>query len=162
MPAFDTFNLTLNMLMPGKVSIELDRKEAGMVGLRLVENGISHSSRLISDGTLRLIGLMAALSPEAPATVICIEEPENGVHPFRMKIIADLLKNAAEHYGKQIIATTHSPLFAEHFADDQLFVCRKENGQSTIEPFKPTAEIYRKHDIERALQDRIPRGDFGG
>ncbi len=160
--SFDSFRLTLNMLMPGEVSIEIDRKEAGMVGLRLIENGVSHSSRLISDGTLRLMGLLAALYPKSSATVICVEEPENGVHPTRIRLIADILKNAAKYYSKQLIVTTHSPLFAEQFEDSQLFVCRKEDGQTTIEPFKPIGDEYRRYQIERALEDRIPRGDFGG
>jgi len=161
--AFENFNLTLTLALPvDEARIDVVRQEPGVLTLRLVEDGIWYPMRLVSDGTLRLIGLIAALHPDAPATVICYEEPENGVHPMRMKIIADMIKNVAEYYGKQIILTTHSPLFAECFADDQLFVCRKQDGQSTIEPFKPIGDIYREHEIERALQDRIPRGDFGG
>jgi len=161
--SFENFNLTLSQALPlDHARIDIVRDEPGMLSLRLVEDGISYPMRLISDGTLRLIGLLAALDPESPATVICIEEPENGVHPTRIRLIAEILKNAAEYYGKQIIVTTHSPLFAEYFDDEQLFVCRKEDEQTTIEPFKPIGETYRQHQIERALQDRIPRGDFGG
>jgi hypothetical protein len=48
------------------------------------------------------LGLLAALHPASPTTLIGYEEPENGVHPARLKLVADLFKNAWETYGKQM------------------------------------------------------------
>ncbi|MBI3001799.1 MAG: AAA family ATPase, partial [Deltaproteobacteria bacterium] len=90
------------------------------------------------------------------------EEPENGVHPVRLKIIADLLKNSVQEHQKQIVVTTHSPIFPECFDDSDLFVCRREEQLTTITPFKALGPLYKRVTIDHFLEDRILRGDFGG
>ncbi len=161
---YQVFNLTLGEILPADIRIEIEHLKEGLVGLRLCENGSKFSARLASEGTLRLIGLLAAIHPKNPATTIAFEEPENGVHPVRLKIISDILKNAAEEYKKQIIVTTHSPVLPDYFQDKNLFICRKDEVQTTIVPFSSLNEgpLYRKANIEHALEDRILRGDYGG
>lgn len=159
---FESLNLSLKRILPTDASIEVEHLKEGRVGLLLSENGIRFSARLISEGTLRLIGLLCAIHPQNPATMVAFEEPENGVHPVRLRIISDALKNAAQSYGKQIILTTHSPILPEYFENGDLFVCRKEGRQTTIQPFSSCGVLYRRKDIEHALEDRILRGDFGG
>jgi predicted ATPase len=159
------FNLALGSALPFKAELQIDQLRAGLLSLRLSENDLWYSARLISEGTLRVIGLMAAVSPETPTTVVCYEEPENGVHPVRLKIIADLVKNAARYHSKQVILTTHSPTFADCFEDSQLFVCRKEGGESRIERLETEGPIFRglrRERIERGLQERIAGGEYGG
>jgi len=162
---FESLNLSLKRVLPTDASIEVEHLKEGRVGFHLSENGLTFSARLISEGTLRLIGLLAAMHPKNPATMVAFEEPENGVHPVRLKIISDVLKNAAQSYGKQIIVTTHSPILPECFENEDLFVCRKEGHQTTIQPFSSVGPLFRQRDIEdikHALEDRIVRGDFGG
>lgn len=159
---YESLNLSLKSILPYDASIEVEHLKEGRVGLRLSENGLWFSARLISEGTLRLIGLLCAIHPENPATMVAFEEPENGVHPVRLKIICDLLKNAAHVYGKQIIVTTHSPILPEYFEDKDLFICGKERNQTTIKPFLSYGPLFRRKNIEHALEDRILRGDFGG
>ena len=159
---YESLNLSLKRILPTEATIDIEHLKEGRVGLRLSENGISFSARLISEGTLRLIGLLAAIHPKNPATVVAFEEPENGVHPVRLKIIGEVLKNAVQEYGKQVIVTTHSPILPEYFDDKDLFVCTKVKGQTTIEPFSGLGPLYRTKNIEHALEDRIIRGDFGG
>lgn len=159
---FESLNLSLKRILPTDASIEVEHLKEGRVGLLLSENGIRFSARLISEGTLRLIGLLCAIHPQNPATMVAFEEPENGVHPVRLRIISDALKNAAQSYGKQIILTTHSPILPEYFENGDLFVCRKEGRLTTIQPFSSCGVLYRRKDIEHALEDRILRGDFGG
>lgn len=159
---FESLNLSLKRILPTDASIEVEHLKEGRVGLLLSENGIRFSARLISEGTLRLIGLLCAIHPQNPATMVAFEEPENGVHPVRLRIISDALKNAAQSYGKQIILTTHSPILPEYFKNGDLFICRKEGRQTTIQPFSSCGVLYRRKDIEHALEDRILRGDFGG
>jgi len=159
---YESFNLSLRRILPTDASIEVEHLKEGRVGLRLSEDGLWFSARLISEGTLRLIGLLCAIHPENPATMVAFEEPENGVHPIRLKIISDLLKNAVEVYGKQIIVTTHSPILPEYFDNENLFICEKEGYQTTVKPFMSYGSLFRRRDIEHALEDRILRGDFGG
>ncbi|MBW2067127.1 MAG: ATP-binding protein [Deltaproteobacteria bacterium] len=108
------------------------------------------------------MGLLAALHPASPTNVIGYEEPENGVHSTRLKLVADLFKNTQEMYGKQIIINTHSPIFPTYFEDRFLFVCRKEGPDTKVVPFKSTGPLFRTKDISRALEERILRGDYGG
>jgi predicted ATPase len=158
--SYRAFALAFRQIMPGDVSLELDLTKEGLVSLQVKENGAYFSGRLISEGTLRLLGFLAALHPRSNATVVAFEEPENGVHPARLKIIADLLKEAAIN-GKQVLVTSHSPLLLEHFSDRDLFVCRKEESRSRIEPFRKIESPPRRVGIARGLEDRIIRGDYG-
>ena len=160
--SYESFNLTLKRILPTDARIEVEPLKEGRVGMRLSENGLSYSARLISEGTLRLIGLLAAVHPTNQATLIGYEEPENGVHPVRLKIIADLLKNSAQEHQKQIVVTTHSPIFPEYFDDLDLFVSQREEQRTVITPFKAIGPLYRRPTIDHALEDRILRGDFGG
>jgi len=159
---FESLNLSLKRILPVDASIEVEHTKEGLVGLYLYENGLRFSARLISEGTLRLIGLLAAIHPKNPATVIAFEEPENGVHPVRIKIISDIIKNAVEIYEKQIIITTHSPILPEYFDDGDLFVCSKVGRQTDIKSFSSLGPLFRRRELEHALEDRILRGDFGG
>ena len=158
----EAFNLSLRYLLPSIEKVDVDASKAGLLSLRVVENGIPYSSRVISEGTLRILGLLAALHPAAPTTVVGYEEPENGVHPARLKLVADLLKTAQENYGKQIIVNTHSAIFPSFFSDRFLFVCRKEGPDTSIIPFKSYGPLFRREDISKALEERILRGDYGG
>lgn len=158
---FRNLNLALRQVMPSDARIDVYPTKEGQVGLRLFENGIHYSARLMSEGTLRLIGFLATLHPANQATLVAFEEPENGVHPVRLKIIGEILKNAAES-GKQIIVTTHSAVLPTYFSDQQLFVCRKEGDRTTIRPFSCLGPLFRGQQIERALEDRILRGELGG
>ncbi|MFQ5865690.1 MAG: AAA family ATPase [bacterium] len=159
---FESLNFSLKQILPNKPNIDIEHLKEGRVGLRLSENGLWFSARLISEGTLRLLGLLAAIHPKNPATLVAFEEPENGVHPVRLKIISDVLKNTVQLYGKQIIVTTHSPILPEYFENENLFICGKQNHESIIKPFASYGPLFRRRDIEHALEDRILRGDFGG
>lgn len=161
---FKLFNKALNIIMPTNVSIDIEKADKeGLVGFNISESGAAFSSRLISEGTLRIIGLLAAVHPLNPSTMIAFEEPENGVHPVRLKVISDILKTAVEEYGKQIIVTTHSPIFPNYFEIEDLYVCRRENMSSSIVPFPEFGTgLFKQSEIDRSLEDRIVRGDFGG
>lgn len=159
---FESLNLSLRRILPTDASLKVVHLKEGRVGLQITENGNEFSARLISEGTLRLIGLLAAVHPKNPATTVAFEEPENGVHPVRLKIISDVLKNAVQVHNKQIIVTTHSPILPEYFDTKDLFACIKERNQTTIKPFSGLGPLFGKQDIGHALEDRILRGDFGG
>lgn len=158
----ESFNRSLKYLLPTIELVEIDRTKEGLLSLRVIENGLSYSSRVISEGTLRILGLLAAFHPASPTTVIGYEEPENGVHPTRLKLVADLFKNTEEMYNKQIIVNTHSPIFPSYFETSFLFVCRKEGADTQILPFRSAGPLFRTKDISKALEERILRGDYGG
>jgi predicted ATPase len=160
--AFDDLNKTLALALPRRPQLEVERSREGRVGLKLSEDGQWFSARQISEGTLRLIGLLAAIHPLNPSTLVAYEEPENGVHPSRLKIISDLLKSAASDRGKQVIVTTHSPILPTYFPGHSLYVSRREAGKSVISPFASQGPVFKQQEIETALEDAIVRGDYGG
>ena len=80
------------------------------------EDGKEFSSRVLSEGTLRLLTLCILEFDDKHSGLICFEEPENGVHPFRIKAMAELLKDLSADFSepntllRQVIVNTHSPV----------------------------------------------------
>jgi predicted ATPase len=91
--------------------IDFDVTKANDVMVSLIEsNGTEKpiSVRSVSDGTLRFMGILAALFSAEPETVFLLEEIENGLHPTRIHLLVEVLEQFAESRKLQIIATTHS------------------------------------------------------
>ena len=105
----------------------------GVVSLHLEENGgRSIPSSRISDGTLRYLSLLAILLHPNPPPVVCIEEPELGLHPDLLPTISDLLVEASEH--TQLIVTTHSDILVDALTErpESIVVCEKHDGKTTM------------------------------
>jgi len=96
------------------------------------EGGFSVSAYRLSDGTLRWLALLTILLNPTPAPVICIEEPELGLHPDVIHVLADLLREASTR--TQLIVTTHSTALVDAFSDDPeaVCVCEKVDGATVI------------------------------
>lgn len=158
----------LKAILPEFEGIDLNVNDYGEVELRLRESGIPMPARLLSEGTLRILGLLALAGAKEPPALIAIEEPENGIHPRRIELIAELLKTRASFGDTQYIVTTHSPLLPDLVPDESLFVCNKKSGETQIERFVTSDFVLRKEQIENALDngeeltisERILRGDF--
>lgn len=87
----------------------------------------------LSDGTLRFLCLIAVLCHPTPPPLICIEEPEIGLHPDILRVLADLLIQASER--TQLIITTHSDILIDCFTQspEDVIVCEKENGSTVLQ-----------------------------
>jgi predicted ATPase len=85
--------------------------EAGRVQLFLEENNYSIPATRLSDGTLRYLCLLAILCQPEPPPLVCIEEPELGLHPDVIPELSRLLLEASNR--TQIIATTHSDILID-------------------------------------------------
>jgi predicted ATPase len=167
---FEATCRALNSLIPAIERIEVQLTPDGFVELNIVENNILYSARVISEGTLRMLGLLAVTNPLSPATLIGYEEPENGVHPRRLRLIAELLKETVSREGVQIVVNTHSPLFPEYFENEMLIICRRGSEGTRFEEFSSLGPLFRKGEIEKGLEEvspsplwtRIIRGDWDG
>lgn len=86
----------------------------------------------LSDGTLRFLFLLAVLASPSPAPLIAIDEPEAGLHPSMLPIIAEFAVDAAER--TQVIFTTHSDQFLDAFTGTKptTAVAKWENGETTL------------------------------
>jgi predicted ATPase len=160
-PQFKAVKLAAMQLLPRLKDLEIERTDEAELFLRLCEDNASYSNRLISEGTLRVLGLLAVLSPVTGSTMIGYEEPENGVHPRRLKNIAELLKNAADS-NRQILINTHSPILPTYFSDKDLLVCQRTEAGTVFIPFSTLGPLFRSGNIEQYLEEEIVRGDFGG
>lgn len=89
----------------------------------------------LSDGTLRYICLATLLlQPNPPYTVI-IDEPELGLHPYAIKLLASLLHEAAERC--QVIVSTQASLLLDELTPEQVIVVNQYDGESTLERLDP-------------------------
>lgn len=103
--------------------------------LRLREVGIPVPTRVLSEGTLRILGMLALTGAKEPPSLVGFEEPENGIHPRRIQLIAELLKTRVGIGDTQYIVTTHSPILPDLVPDESLFVTRKSDRETSTEPF---------------------------
>ena len=106
--------------------------EAGSVQVFLKEGNLPIPATRLSDGTLRYLCLLAILcNPNLPP-LVCLEEPELGLHPDILPSLADLLREASERC--QLIVTTHSDTLVDALTDtpESIVVCEKENGQTKL------------------------------
>ncbi|MEI7449220.1 MAG: ATP-binding protein [Desulfomonile sp.] len=161
----------LRTLVPSveQLDVDLDKKR-GTLDLTIQQNGVSYSSRIISEGTLRILALCAIAVNPRPGAVIAVEEPENGVQPRRLEIIADLLTSLALERDCQLIVTTHSPLFCAATIKKArsnpgkigLFQVRQSEGGTQVQPFAVTGPLFEDAEIANALADRGEDGVFEG
>ena len=166
---FKGIEKALHALMPDIDGIEVEVSDLGEVELRLKEGGVAIPARVLSEGTLRMLGLLALTGANEAPALVGFEEPENGVHPRRIQLIAELLKTQETLGRTQYIVTTHSPVLPDLLADDSLFAVRRLDGQTHIDPFSTWGSLGRRDEIRQVLSDeedglpvsaRILRGDF--
>lgn len=84
----------------------------------------------LSDGTLRFICMATALLQPSPPATILFDEPELGLHPYALALLAALINQASDR--TQIIASTQSAPFLNDFAPEDIVVVEREQGQSAF------------------------------
>src|SRR5581483_7534293 len=101
----------------------------------------------MSDGTLKFLSLLAALFHPKPPALMCIEEPEAGLHPDAMQLVAEVLMEASESI--QLIVTTHSDALIDHLTDrpDSVLVCERDfdNGTQVKRLSKVELQAWLEH-----------------
>jgi len=85
----------------------------------------------LSDGTLRFIALATLLLQPNPPGMIIIDEPELGLHPAALHILAELLESASTR--SQVLVTTQSARFLDFFVPEEVIVANVENGASIFQ-----------------------------
>ncbi|KFL33894.1 MULTISPECIES: ATP-binding protein [unclassified Sulfurospirillum] len=108
----------LNNLLPTIVDVDVYDDSANKQFIVKVKNddGREFSSRVLSEGTLRLLALCVFLYDETFGGLLCFEEPENGIHPFRLKAMVELLNDLSIDFNdvdmplRQVLVNTHSPV----------------------------------------------------
>lgn len=132
----------------------------GSVQVFFTEGDFTIPANRLSDGTLRYLCLLAILCDPSPPQLICIEEPELGLHPDILPKVADLLKAASER--TQLIVTTHSDILVDAMTDqpDSVLVCEKHDGQTRIK--RLDGEKLEKWLKKYRLGELWTSGELGG
>ena len=106
------------------------RVDGGTIQFYLHETGMKTpiSATRLSDGTIRFIAILALLLSPTPPPLICMEEPELGLHPDAVALLAELLHEASKR--TQVIVTTHSDALVSALTEyaDSVLVCEYRNG----------------------------------
>ena len=134
--------------------------EAGSVQVFLQEGNVTMPATRLSDGTLRYLCLLAILCHPTPPELVCLEEPELGLHPDILPGLADLLREASERC--QLIVTTHSDTLVDALTDtpESIVICEKENGQTKL---KRLDKDELSHWLEKyRLGELWTSGELGG
>jgi predicted ATPase len=84
-----------------------------------------------SDGSIRFICLAVALLQPNPPTTIVIDEPELGLHPYAIELLAEMIEAASQR--TQVIISTQSPALVDYFLPEQIIVVNRHQGASTFE-----------------------------
>lgn len=134
--------------------------EGGTVQVFFQEGRFTVPATRLSDGTLRYLCLLAILCHPAPPPVVCIEEPELGLHPDVLPTLADLMKEASTRC--QLIVTTHSDVLVDALSEqpESILVAEKHETGTTLtrldaDKLKPWLANYR-------LGQLWTRGEIGG
>lgn len=144
------------------IDVERDEKRELLTLFLTGRDGTRHPARSLSDGTLRFMALaVVELDPRAQG-LMCLEEPENGIHPERIPVMLRLLQDIAvdpkEPVGsdnplRQVIVNTHSPAVVSQVPDDSLLVAELRQtiaGERTFmrSAFSPLPDTWRHPDAE--------------
>jgi predicted ATPase len=144
-PFFKDFALSPLKLAPE--TIKLEWEEVGDEGYRDASD--------LSDGTLRFMCLATLLLQPQPPGLILIDEPELGLHPYAIGILAELLRAASRR--SQIIVSSQSSALVNHFKPEDVIVVerKRENGQ-TFESSGRQETVFKRLDtpsLEQWLED---------
>lgn len=126
---------SLSELIPGIDSVEVDSNDVRHLRTLCVRmNGHRFTASALSDGTLRFLALAIMASDPDAHGVICMEEPENGIHPMRIPQIVNLVRQLSDSESldandwktlpslRQVIINTHSPIVVAELAADELIM----------------------------------------
>lgn len=122
----------LNNLIPGVTRLHAELHDASReyrIELTM-RDGLPFSSRVVSDGTLRVLALLTLLHDPRHRGLICFEEPENGVHPARVKLLVQRLREMVSNPGSfaeedevaplsQLLLNSHSPVVLSALLDKE-------------------------------------------
>lgn len=114
----------------------------------------------LSDGTLRAIALVTALAQPTSRLprFMSIDEPELGLHPAAIRIVAELARSVSRHV--QVLFVTQSTAFLDHFQPDEVIVVDREAGGTRLE--RPELENLERWLEDYSLSEVFDKGVIGG
>lgn len=139
-PSFEALCSDAKQFLPGFKDILITRTSTERQGFAIAfdaHNGYIAAPDL-SDGTLLSLGMLCLVYGPQKPSIMCVEEPETGLHPGRLKWLFGLFMQLAYPTGDakrvQIVLTTHSPYLLDYFADvpESVQIVEQSDGRSQI------------------------------
>ena len=159
--AFDELQQHLRSAVPGFKSLTVKaRGGPGEVIAFWSEQGVGTDLSLadLSDGILRLMCWIVLCVQPNPPSLVCIDEPDQGVHPRTLPILAGLFERASDR--TQILLATHASYFLTQFDITRIAVLRKEKGEAIfIKPRDSAALMDNLTDFGREELELMHRSD---
>ncbi len=107
------------------------------------------SASQVSDGVLLVLAYLAILHLPEPPRVLLVEEPENGIHPARLKEVLTILRDlVAEQDHTQVILTSHSPYVVSMFEPEEVTLCHKgDDGAVEVRRLSDSKSVQEQMDF---------------
>lgn len=131
-------------------------------------NGTVHEAATLSDGTLRFLAMAVVAADPETGPLVCVEEPENGIHPARVGAVLELLKGATvdpafavdkDNPLEQIIINTHSPMLVRNLLPDEVIVCQSYRFDgAALSMFSPLQDTWRDNHMIAGARAGKPMG----
>lgn len=154
----DEYNLVIisqliRKFIPDYIAINVKEELDGSRYVLYVKDrrGEEYTSRVLSEGTLRIIALCVLAADNHHSGLLCFEEPENGIHPMRLKVMASLMEQLSSDFMntelklRQVIVNTHSPRFVEE-------VFKLRNQYCTVVLTRRVTSIINESEEKKMLQ----------
>jgi predicted ATPase len=170
------FGLVFNNL-PARIKLEITERlrqvyegveeirtpiDGGAVQIWIQEQGLASPTPAarVSDGTLRYLFLLTLLKQPDPPQLICLEEPETGLHPDLIHSVAELLIEASQR--TQLIVTTHSESLVSSLTEmpEAVIVCERDQNGTRLNRLDP--ESLKKWLERYSLGELWMTGELGG
>ena len=150
------------------VSVDVDERRELYTLSVTDRNGTSHPAMVLSDGTLRFLALAVMELDPGATGLICLEEPENGIHPERvpamLRLLQDIATDPEDTVGldnplRQVVINTHSPTVVGEVPDDSLILAEtvetvRGNERFERARFSPLPDTWRAKDAPAV----VPKG----
>ena len=119
--------------VPGIDKVEAKETIDGRIVLQFSDGSFKDPfiSRFVSDGTIKMFAYLVLLNDPKPHPLLCIEEPENYLHPELLIELAEEFRDYANR-GGQVFISSHSPDFVNALELEELFWLQKTNGFTNI------------------------------
>lgn len=136
----DIFQSILNKMkkrVPGVSQVVAEETKDGRIILQFKDGSFKDPfiARYVSDGTIKMFAYLVLLNDPTPHPLLCVEEPENYLHPELLAELAEEFRDYAQK-GGQVFISTHSPDFVNSLALEELFWLDKQNGYTNIKRAK--------------------------
>jgi predicted ATPase len=170
--AYEQVATRLAELIDDVYALDVDRDERReQLTLQVRDRlGTVHPARALSDGTLRFLALAVLELDHQTQGVLCLEEPENGIHPERipamLRLLSDIAVDTTEPVGtdnplRQVIVNTHSPVVVQQVDDQALLVAElrevvRDDLHFRAAVFRPLPKTWRTQGAEPA--EAVSRG----